>query len=243
MHNPTLFARLCAAVVLVVAPLSLLGAMNAELVRELKLTKYVEPMFPDMARMEGVPEGHVSLAISQTPDGAPADILVLHATYPLFGVAAAEAAREWRFEPTNDPARLASRTVRLSFRLSGVVVYPFGKRNLDILRLSLDEREIREPVRVPRLQSLAQAPKALAQPMPTYPEALHAKAINGKAAVRFYVDEEGRVRMPEVIEATTPEFADAALKAVAQWRYEPPQDRGRAIVASDNWAFQFKANN
>jgi TonB family protein len=243
MHNPTLFARLCAAVVLAAAPLSLLGAMNAELVRELRLTKYVEPTFPDMARMEGVPEGNVALAISQTPDGAPADILVLHATYPWFGTAAAAAAREWRFEPTNDPARLASRTVRINFRISGVVVYPFGKRNLDILRLVLGEKEMREPVRVPSLQALPRALKPLAQPMPTYPVALQAKAIEGKAAVRFYVDEEGRVRMPEVIEATTPEFADAALQAVAQWRYEPPQDRGRAIVAADNWAFQFKANN
>jgi TonB family protein len=243
MHNPTLFVRLCAAVVLVAAPLSLFGAMNAELARQLRLTKYVEPMFPDMARMEGVPEGHVALAISQTPEGIPADILVLQATDARFGVAAAEAAREWRFEPSNDPARLASRTVRIGFRLSGVVVYPFGKRNLDILRLTLTEKEMREPVRVPRVQSLSQAPKPLAQPMPAYPVALKPRAIDGKASVRFYVDEEGRVRMPEVIEATTPEFADAALQAVAQWRYERPLDRGRAIVASDNWAFQFKANN
>jgi len=243
MHTPTLFARLCAAVVVLVAPLALLGAMNAELVRALHLTKYVEPAFPDMARMEGVPEGHVALAISQTPDGAPADILVLQATDPRFGVAAAEAAREWRFEPTNDPARLAPRTVRIGFRLSGVVVYPFGKRNLDNLRPALTEKEMNEPVRVPRVQSLSQVPKPLAEPMPAYPKVLHAKPVEGRAAVRFYVDEEGRVRLPEVIEATTPEFADAALAAVAQWRYEPPQHRGRNIVASDNWAFQFKANN
>ena len=45
------------------------------------------------------------------------------------------------------------------------------------------------------------------------------------------------------IEASTPEFGEAALAAVAQWRYEPPQQGGRTIVASDNWAFQFKANN
>jgi TonB family protein len=243
MLTPNLFARLCAAAVLVAAPLSLLGAMNEELARQLNLTKYVEPTFPDMARMEGVPEGHVALAIRQHPDGSPADILVLQATDPLFGAAAAEAARQWRFEPTNDPTRLAARVVRMGFRLSGVVVYPFGKRNFETLRLALGEKEMRDPVRVPRVQSLPQAPKPLAQPMPVYPEALQAKAVTGQAAVRFYVDEEGRVRMPEVIEATTPEFADAALRAVAQWRYEPPQDRGRAIVASDNWAFQFKANN
>lgn len=243
MHTPTLFTRLCAAVVVLAAPLSPLGAMNEEIIRELKLTKYVEPDFPDMARLEGLGEGHVALAIGRTAAGEPTDILVLHATDSRLGEAAVEAAREWRFKPSTDPADLLIRTVRIGFRLNGVVVYPFGKKHIEEVLDAVSDVKLREPIRVPRVQALAQAPKPLAQPMPAYPTSLQSKAIEGSAAVRFYVDEEGRVRLPEVIEATTPEFADAALAAVTQWRYEPPQHRGRYIVASDNWAFQFKANN
>ena len=243
MHTPTLFARLCAAVVVLVAPLSLLGAINEDIIRELKLTKYMEPDFPDMARLEGLGEGHVALAIGRTAAGEPTDVLVLQATDSRLAAAVVEAAREWRFKPSNDPADLVSRTVRIGFRLNGVIVYPFGKKHIEEVLDAVSDIKMREPVRVPRVQSLAQAPKPLAQPMPAYPAVLQSQAIEGSAAVRFYVDEEGRVRLPEVIEATTPEFADAALAAVAQWRYEPPQHRGRNIVASDNWAFQFKANN
>lgn len=243
MHTPTLFARLCAAAVVLATPLSLLGAINEDVIRELKLTKYVEPDFPAMARLEGLGEGHVALAIGRTAAGEPTDILVLQATDSRLAESAIEAAREWRFKPSNDPADLVTRTVRIGFRLNGVVVYPFGKRHIEEVLHAVSDIKLREPVKVPRVQSLAQAPKALAQPMPAYPVALQSKAIEGSAAVRFYVDQEGRVRLPEVIEATTPEFADAALAAVAQWRYEPPQERGRSIVASDNWAFQFKANN
>jgi TonB family protein len=243
MHAPTLFARLCAAVVVLAAPLSPLGAMNEDLVRELKLTKYVEPIFPSMARLEGLCEGHVALAIGRTDAGVPTDILVLEATDARFAAAAVEAAREWRFKPGNDHADLGVRTVRIGFRLSGVVILPFGKRRIEELTETISDTKLREPVRVPRVQSLARAPKPLAQRMPAYPVELKSKAIEGHAAVRFYVDEEGRVRLPEVIEATAPEFADAALAAVAHWRYEPPQLGGRNIVASDNWAFQFKANN
>lgn len=239
MNTPTLFARPCAAVVLILAPLSLFGAIDDELIRELKLTKYVEPAFPSMARLSGLAEGHVALAISRTRDGMPADILVLQATDPALGIAAAEAAREWRFQPTNDPAELAARTVRIGFRLSGVVIYPFGKQHAQEAQAAVNEQKLREPVRVPRVQSLA---RPLTQPMPAYPAALRSRAIEGTAAVRFYVDEEGRVRLPEVIEATTPEFAEAALAAVAQWRYEPPLAGGRRVVASDHWAFQFQAN-
>lgn len=243
MHTPTFSARLCAALVVLAAPLSLLGAMNEDIIRELKLTKYVEPDFPAMARLEGLGEGHVALAISRTAEGVPADILVLHATDPRLAEAALEAARAWRFKPSQNPADLAARTVRIGFRLNGVVVYPFGKRHIEEARDAVSDVKLREPVRVPRVQSLAQAPRPLAQPMPAYPVALQSKAVEGSAAVRFYVDQEGRVRLPEVIEATTPEFAEAALAAVVQWRYEPPQHRGRNIVATDNWSFQFKANN
>lgn len=243
MHTPTLFPRLCAAVVVLVAPLSLLAAMNEEIIRELKLTKYVQPDFPAMVRLEGLGEGHVALAVGRTAAGEPTDILVLSATDPRFAASAVEAVREWRFQPTDDPAELVARTVRIGFRLSGVIVYPFGKKHIEEVLDAASERKLREPIRVPRVQSLAQAPKPLAQPMPVYPAKLHSRAIEGSAAVRFYVDEQGRVRLPEVIEATTPEFADAALAAVTQWRYEPPQHGGRNIVASDDWAFQFKANN
>ncbi len=242
MHTPILFGRLCAAVVLL-APLSLPGAMNEEIVQALKLTKYVEPNFPDMVRLEGLAEGHVALAISRTPAGLPSDILVLMATDARLAAAAVDAAREWRFQPTSDPAELAARTVRIGFKLGGVVIYPFGKNHIEEVLSAVSESKLREPILVPRLQSLSQAPKPLAQPMPAYPAALRSRAIEGSATVRFYVDEEGRVRLPEVIEATTPEFADAAITAVSQWRYQPPQQGGRAIVVSDNWAFQFKANN
>lgn len=243
MQTPTWFTRLSAAVVVLAAPLSLLGAMNEDIIRGLKLTKYVEPAFPAMARLEGVGEGHVALAIGRTASGEPTDILVLSATDSRLAAAAVEAAHEWRFQPTNNPAELATRTVRIGFRLSGVVLYPFGKSHIEEMLGAFSDSLLREPIRVPRLQTLDRAPKALKQPMPVYPAKLQPKAIEGSAAVRFYVDEEGRVRLPEVIEATTPEFADAALAAVAQWRYEPPQIEGRNIVASENWQFQFKANN
>jgi TonB family protein len=243
MKTSNWFARLCAAVVLIMAPLSLLGAINDDIARELKLTKYVEPIFPDMARLAGLGEGHVALAISRTPDGVPVDILVLKATDSLLAASAIEAVKEWRFQPSTDPADLVARTVRIGFRLGGVVVYPFGKKHIDEVLGAVNDLKLREPVKVPRIQALAQTPKALTQTMPAYPSSLQKRAIEGEAKVRFYVDEQGHVRLPEVIEATTPEFGDAAIAAVSQWRYEPPLDGGRRIVASDHWAFQFRANN
>ncbi len=242
MNSTPLVVRLCAVVVLI-APLLPLGAANEDTFRQLGLTQYSEPAFPQAVMFDGMAEGHVTLAFSRNAAGEPGDILVLEATHPRLAEAAVEAVRNWRFQPSNNPDDLKSRTLRIGFKLQGIVVFPLGKDN----PLSSGKEEggfkLAAPIRVPQLQALAPAPKALAQPMPAYPAALQARAVEGTASVRFYVDEEGRVRLPEVIAATTPEFADAVLAAVVQWRYEPPQDRGRSIVASDHWSFQFKANN
>jgi TonB family protein len=235
--------RLCAAVVLG-APLSLLGTINEESIKELRLTKYVDPVFPLGLRYEGVAEGYVSIAVSRTVAGEPGDILVLTASHPRFADAAVEAVREWRFAPADGTVAPPARIVRIGFKVEGmVVVFPITKNSEELRQLDLGRDRMQEPVQVPALTALAQVPKALVQPMPAYPAALTGRKSPGNAAVRFYVDEAGRVRLPEVIAATAPEFAAAALTAVAQWRYEPPQADGRPVVASDHWAFQFKAAN
>jgi TonB family protein len=242
MKTSPLLVQLCAAVVLA-APLSLLGAINDEMIKELKLTQFVEPVFPDSLRVDGVGEGSVTLAISRTPAGEPADILVLASTHPKLVPAALDAVRQWRFAPTGNAADLAPCTIRLGFKLQGVIFYPFGKNHEAELTMATASLVQRSPVNVPRLRTLSQVPKALSQPMPVYPAALVPRGLKGTAAVRFYVDEEGRVRLPEVIDATAPEFAAAAVAAVSQWRYEPPRINGRNIVAYDHWEFKFQAAN
>jgi len=243
MKTSPRLAQLCALAVLA-APLGLLGATNEEAIKILGLTKFVEPRFPDVARLDGFAVGYATVAVTRTPEGEPVDVLVLSATHPRMADAAVEAVRQWRFAPSHNPAdHLAARTVRIGFKLSGLVVFPFGKDMHEDAATDFSALKLDEPVVVPSLQSLAQKPKALVQPMPVYPATLVSRKVAGHAAVSFYVDEEGRVRLPQVTDATAPEFAAAALAAVTQWRYEPPQLGGRNIVASDNWEFKFKATN
>ena len=242
MKISTLWARLCAGAVLV-APLVLCGSLSEATISQLKLTKYTEPEFPVSARMEGIPDGLVTLAISRDEAGVPSDILVIDATDRRFAEAAVVAARTWRFAPVSAGVGLPAELVRIGFRLTGVVYINAHNQNKAGLLGDYVAQKLREPVRIPELQSLATAPKAINQPMPSYPAAFTGMAIEGSAKVRFYIDEEGRVRLPQVIEASRPEFADAAVAAVARWRYEPPRQGTRPIVVTENWSFKFAANN
>ena len=242
MKIPTRWTRLCAVAVLV-APLVLGGSFSESMISQLKLTKYTEPEFPVGARMEGIPDGLVTLAIGRDEAGVPGDILVIDATDRRFAEAAVTAVRTWRFAPVAAGAERAAELVRIGFRLKGVVYISAHNQNKAGLLGDFVAQKLREPVRIPELPSLAVAPKIINQPMPAYPAALTAQAIEGSAKVHFYIDVEGRVRLPHVIEATRPEFAAAALLAVAQWRYDPPTKEARKIVAAENWSFKFAANN
>ena len=239
MKTPTMLAQLCAVAVLA-APLALLGTTNEEMISTLKLVKYVEPEFPARLRLEGVPEGAVTLVISRDASGTPADILVVESTHPYLSAAAIEAVQQWRFAPAQVDVETPAVLVRLGFSFSGIIcLQPFWN---DFAIRGVNG-SAKTPVNVPQMQTMAQAPKALSQPMPAYPSSLVGKAVEGNAAVKFYVDEEGHVRIPQVIAATNPEFAAAAVAAVSQWRYEPPRVGKRRVVASDHWTFKFTAVN
>ena len=238
MKTPTLLARLLAAALLS-APLAIFGTINDDTVKELKLVHFVEPVFPENLRVEGVAVGNVTLAVSRNAAGEPVDILVLSASHPRLAGAAVDAVQQWRFAPTAGTGPTPS-FVRIGFKVQGVIVYPAGKNYQDELVNEKAVEQLQSPMTVPRLQALSRVPRALAQPMPAYPARLAAQHVEGTAEVRFYVDADGRVRMPEVTGATAPEFAEAAKAAVAQWRYEPLGASTRAVVATDHWAFKFQ---
>jgi len=67
----------------------------------------------------------------------------------------------------------------------------------------------------------------VAQIAPHYPlSALH-NNLAGQVTVQFWVDENGRVHEPRVISASSSEFEEPTLRAVAQWRFEPGRKDGQ----------------
>jgi TonB family protein len=100
-----------------------------------------------------------------------------------------------------------------------------------------------QPLETPTFQQLDQSPKALVQNMPVYPAALRERGVEGRVSLTFYVDQDGRVRMPRIMTADAPEFGEAALAAVSQWQFEQPLRKGRPVVAREQWTFQFRRSS
>lgn len=76
---------------------------------------------------------------------------------------------------------------------------------------------------------LDRVPRARLQPAPDYPFPMRSRGEEGTVVVKFLVDEAGNVYSTAVLRATKPGFEEAALRAVARWKFEPGSKDGRKV--------------
>jgi TonB family protein len=76
-------------------------------------------------------------------------------------------------------------------------------------------------------------------PAPEYPKALFRKKIGGTATVSFVIDTGGAVYGPTVVKASQPEFGEAALAAIRQWRFLPKVKGGYPVETRAEMPFEF----
>jgi TonB family protein len=85
----------------------------------------------------------------------------------------------------------------------------------------------------PALQ--AEDRKVKTQVEPIYPELAKNMHLNGTVRVEVTVSEQGSVKTTKVV-GGNPVLADAAVKAVQKWRFEPGPEETRVLT------FDFKGN-
>lgn len=82
--------------------------------------------------------------------------------------------------------------------------------------------------------------KGLSTPPPSYPAAARAAGITGKVVVRLTIDEQGNVKDAKIAKGD-PNFDDAVLAAVKNWKYEPAKHQdGKPFLSIKTVAIPFK---
>lgn len=196
------------------------------------LTRYSEPSYPLSVSDRGIFEGSALIGAAWDENGAPRDVVVLNASEPEFGAAAADAVWRWRRDPALGSAPAGPYEFR--FQRTGVIVC--GMKTLDAY---FSENRSRAPLRVLVRKELDAEPRALVQPMPEFPAQARARNETGRVIVDFYVDVDGRVRAPSVRSATSPLLVPATLESLTQWRFETPRKNGRPAAYAESWVFNF----
>lgn len=84
----------------------------------------------------------------------------------------------------------------------------------------------------------------MARVEPLYPRLAESRGLEGRVLVEFTVTADGSVSGASVIESTDRLFEDAALAAVARFRYQPRVVDGQAVaVAGVRTEFSFRLEN
>jgi TonB family protein len=227
---------LLAAVVLAAAmPLASRGSEGK--FEELRLETYVAPEFPASTRLEGQHQGIVTVAIGRDADGRVNDLLILDSTHARLTEAVHAAVSQWRFaRPANQPSALGPVVplVRFLFKAGGIaMVTPAAAR------ATAPRSPDTAPVVLPTIADLDGDMTPVHQVFPRWRSRAGERPTAASVTVKYFIDEAGHVRVPVVLEASSPDLGEAALHAIAEWQYPPPRLAGRPAVAIDIQTFQF----
>ncbi len=196
----------------------------------LRIIQTTEAKFPTEATARGIRTGEVHAVLLVDAEGRLNDCLVTAFTQPEFAVELLNAVRNWEYEPAQQNGQPASQRIQIIFQFDqrGALVSMLPAMAIAARMNSLVGEKLQPLVCL--ASELDRVPAALEKVSPKHPGKTPGAGMrNGSAQIDFYIDAEGRPRMPVVMKATHAAYAVAAAEALMQWRFEPPTRQGRPV--------------
>lgn len=210
----------------------------------LGIIRTAEPLYPVQLSERFIDEGEARIMIMVDEGGRLADWMVTGYTHPLFAKEALDVLPKWRFEPArfHGEAIPVRTELRFLYRNHGRVRIVPGD-----MELALRVRDIRGGEtfwqRTCRMEELDHPPDAIVEVAPMPPDRLGAIAREGRVVVEYFIDPEGRVRMPLILSSDDEAFSQSVLVALSDWKYAPPTRAGQPVLARVAREFVFRPVN
>jgi TonB family protein len=196
----------------------------------------VAPTYPVRAAKAGLTAGKARLALRIDPVGRLDDALVIAYSEREFADAAMLAVSQWRFKAGRVNGEPAFGLIEVTFEFD--VNKPLANARIgpqDETYFGADKYQY-EAVSPGQLD---QPPTPTHTVNPTYPRDWAQRGLTGSVVVDFYIDEQGRVRMPEIVSADQPELAWIVLPAIVKWHFAPPIRKGQPVLVKAEQTFAF----
>jgi TonB family C-terminal domain len=231
------------------AGLGCVSAMAAadEMYRPMKVIQTEAVIYPRRVLDLGINHGYARVTVQIDEHGKLTDHLVTGYSHEAFAQAAVVALKNWRYEPAwlrGEPYGATS-DLTFHFESQGMVVV-----DLTVSRyVELRDYQLRPNAYtygVKRMSELDQIPTPSKVVTPVYPVEPSQTPRAATVAVTFYIDENGKVRLPTVSREASEHdgiFARAAVDAVSQWEFEPPRSGGVPVLVLARQEFHFRPDH
>lgn len=207
-----------------------------------KLEEIVNPIYPRSLSDMGTFEGSATILIELDENGKMTDWLPLSATHMEFVDAIANVINQWTFSPAsrNGEAIPDAFSLTIRFKNEGVIT---GYNGMQMAGAFLNScRNPSEEALVAQYSQLDKIPTPTMIVQPNV-SGIEETERAGKVTLGFFIDENGKVRMPVLLNCEGDiGLAYAAHAALTQWTFEKPTVKGKAVTVRASQQFIFKAD-
>jgi TonB family protein len=184
------------------------------MVNSAAVVRALDAAYPPLLRDAGI-EGEVTVRMTVTAEGAPAEVAAVRSTHPELAPAAVRAMRTARFHPAESAGAPVPFTLELPVRFS----LPEGEADGGARTAEWDE--------APELANAGEMVEAIDA---AYPRPLRDAGIRARVQVRLRVSETGEVTEATATSASHPEAGAAAERALLRARFRPARKDGVPIA-------------
>ena len=192
----------------------------------LPVVKIAAPVVYPLNLLKDNINGSAKVTVIVDPDGHVQTVEILEATHPEFGLATRGMMQSWKFEPARKNGKgvwsIFALEQKFNTHARGTEVSQSAKEILKNFKNNGPD--------IHATLASDSLPVALYKPIPPYPSRLLKEGVGDIVMVEFFIDVEGAVQLPHIVEAKNDELAWLALTAVSRWRFEPPLRQGQPIV-------------
>ena len=182
------------------------------------------PEYPFAMRSENL-RGEVKVSFVVDIEGRVRNAIVIASTNPGFDQAAIDGVLKWRFEPgiRNGVPVNTHNQLPITFQLDNMP--NGGDEAYKISNHHSDQSELPPELRYDT------PPKPANTVFAVYPFELLRDGVDGTADVRFLVSPSGEIALSTVVKATRPEFGQALLAMLDEWKFQPAMKDGKPTMA------------
>lgn len=205
-----------------------------------------QPRFPESLKSLGYTQGHVTMLLELHFDGELRDWIVTSANHKGFAEAIERVIEDWEFAPPKRKGKPVSLVIpiEVNFRSSGDVVSFDATSGLNHVMGIRNGFNSFDSIKIAEVDKLDHFPEPVHVVHPKVPRFLLRKSNDSYGVFKFFIDTEGRVRLPHVDHTRGGQvdvrLLEAAQDALEEWQFAPPTVKGRKVVVEVKQPFHFQ---